>query len=106
MKQTHAIYKIPCTNCDKVYIGQTSQYLQERIKAHKYSKTAATALNKHKIDTGHNFNYEDTQILDTEQHTYKRNIKEMLHISLDKNSVNNNTEIKNLSKIYQTLFTK
>ena len=103
MKQTHTVYEIPCIDCNKVYIGQTCQYLQERIKAHKYSKTAATALNKHKIDTGHNFKYEDTKILSIEQHTYKRSIKEMLHISSEKNSINNNTEINNLSKIYQTI---
>lgn len=105
MKKTHVIYKIPCNNCNKKYIGQTAQYLQERIKAHKYTKSASTALNKHKTETGHTFNYHETSILGTEQNTYKRNILEMIHINLEPNSVNNKSEINNLSKIYQTILT-
>lgn len=103
LKQTHIVYKIPCSDCDKVYYGQSAQYLQERLKAHKYAKTASTALNKHKIDTGHNFNYHETSIVTSEKNTYKRNILEMIHINADKNSVNNNSEINNLSKIYQVI---
>ncbi|XP_044760848.1 uncharacterized protein LOC123318294 [Coccinella septempunctata] len=30
------IYGIPCLDCDKMYIGQTRQYLQNRIKQHAY----------------------------------------------------------------------
>ena len=105
MKKTHVIYKIPCNNCNRTYIGQTSQYLQERIKGHKYTKSASTALNKHKIETDHNFNYHETSILGIEHHTYKRNILEMIHINLEPNCVNNKSEINNLSKIYQTILT-
>ena len=105
MKQTHVIYKIPCNDCEKQYIGQTSQYLQERVKAHKYAKTASTSLNKHKTETNHTFNYDRTSILGFEHNTYKRNILEMIHINLNPNSVNNKSEIGNLSKIYQTILT-
>ena len=105
MKKTHVIYKIPCNDCNMKYIGQTSQYLQERIKAHKYAKSASTALNKHKTDTNHTFNYDETSILGIEHHSYKRNILEMIHINLDPNCVNNKSEINNLSKIYQTILT-
>ena len=104
MKQTHLVYKIPCLNCNSSYIGQTSQYLTERIKAHKYAKSASTALTKHKIETDHNFNFSETSILATEQNTFKRNILEMIHINLDKDCINSKSEINNLSKIYQTLF--
>ena len=103
MKQTHVVYKIPCNNCDKAYIGQTSQYLQERLKAHKYAKTASTALTKHKLETYHDFNYHETSILTVEHNSFKRNILEMIHINLDNNALNNKSEINNLSKIYQTL---
>ena len=105
MKQSHVIYKIPCNDCNGTYIGQTSQYLQERIKAHKYTKSASTALNRHKTDTGHSFNYDQTSILGVEHNNYKRNILEMIQINLDPNSVNSKSEINHLSKIYQTILT-
>lgn len=103
LKQTHLIYEIPCNNCEGKYIGQTTQYLQERIKAHKYTKSASTALNKHKTETGHTFNYNEASILGFEHNNYKRNILEMIHINLQPNSVNSKSEINNLSKIYQTI---
>lgn len=104
MKQTHLVYKIPCLDCNSFYIGQTIQHLGERIKAHKYAKSASTALTKHKEETGHNFNFPETSILVSEKNTFKRSILEMIHINLEKNSINNKSEINNLSKIYQTLF--
>lgn len=103
MKQTHIVYKIPCEDCNKVYIGQSLQYLQERIKAHKYAKNASTALTKHKVETDHTFNYQNTSILAIEHNTFKRNIKEMIHINLDGNALNSKSEINNLSKIYQSI---
>ena len=100
MKQTHVIYKIPCNDCDGKYIGQTSQYLQERIKAHKYAKTASTALTKHKTETDHKFNFQDTSILAFEHNNFKRSILEMIHINVENNTINSKSEINNLSKIY------
>lgn len=35
-KKSNLIYQIPCNNYEGVYIGQTSQYLENRIKSHKY----------------------------------------------------------------------
>ena len=31
------VYKIPCGECDHVYIGKTGRNLKERIKEHQYS---------------------------------------------------------------------
>lgn len=104
MKTTHTVYKVPCRDCNKNYIGQTTQYLQERLKAHKYAKTANTALNKHKSTTGHDFDYNKATILDTEQNTFKRTILEMIHIKSDQaHAVNSKTEIGSLSDIYQSI---
>src|SRR3978361_961310 len=97
------LYKIPCNSCDGKYIGQTSQYLQERIKAHKYAKTASTALTRHKTETDHNFNFQYTSILASEHNNFKRNILEMIHINLENNAINSKSEINNLSKIYRPI---
>lgn len=33
--ETNVIYKIPCKDCDKFYIGQTGRYLNTRLKEHE-----------------------------------------------------------------------
>ena len=34
-KKTGVVYKIPCKNCPKVYIGQTGRQLGTRVKEHQ-----------------------------------------------------------------------
>lgn len=31
------VYKIHCSNCEAVYIGETSQFLKNRVNNHKYN---------------------------------------------------------------------
>ncbi|XP_044764407.1 uncharacterized protein LOC123320972 [Coccinella septempunctata] len=76
------VYKIPCLDCDRSYIGQTRQYLKDRIKQHKYdtkniNNKEKTALTYHVFGEGHNFNFEEVEILDVESNGYKRNISEL-----------------------------
>lgn len=104
-KKTHVIYKIPCDNCDKVYIGQTSQHLEKRIQGHKYDKLNKTALTKHTQTMKHKFNFDKTEILATETHTKKREIIEMIEIKKHPNSINDKTDTQNLNKIYNNLLT-
>lgn len=101
-KQTHTVYKIPCNNCDSVYIGQTSQHLSERLNGHKYSQNS-TALKKHSLNTGHKFNFNNTQILNKEQNTKSRNVLELIQIKKHQNAVNDKNEIANLSKIFYSI---
>lgn len=100
---THTVYKIPCKDCPAQYVGQSIQYLKKRIEAHKYSKKASTSLKKHKQDTDHEFDYENTRILAKEKNEFKRKILEMINIKRDTNSVNDRQDIKNLSAIYQPI---
>lgn len=37
-KKSNVVYEIPCKNCNGVYIGQTSQYLEKRMQVYKYDK--------------------------------------------------------------------
>lgn len=82
----------------------TSQLLKNRINGHKYSNTNNTALNKHKNDLAHNFNFSNTKILAYETNLNKRTFKEMIYIKKDNKAINDRTDIKNLSKIYNNLF--
>lgn len=105
-KQSGVVYEIACSNCEKVYVGQTKQYLGERLKQHK--KDAAniqsdrenkTALTQHIKEEGHNFNFNNVKILDRERTYSKRLISEMIFIRKN-NSVNFREDTNNLSKCY------
>ena len=103
MKQSNVIYSVPCGNCSKKYIGMTTQLLKNRLNGHKYTKNTSTALNKHVIETKHEFNYNETKILNKDHNYYKLSIKEMIEIKKDINAVNDRTDIGGLSRIYANL---
>jgi hypothetical protein len=102
-KETHTVYKIPCNNCEGVYIGQTKQYLEKRIQAHKYAKTSTTALNKHTQNTGHSFNFNKTSILHKVRYEKPRPTLEIIEIQKHKHSLNDKTDSQNLSTIYNNI---
>jgi hypothetical protein len=99
-KKSNIIYQIPCNDCDGVYIGQTSQYLENRLKSHKYDKKNKTALTNHEHTKKHTFNYNNTKILKTESQTKKREFLEMVEIHKQKNAINDKKDVSNLNKIY------
>ena len=106
---SNLIYKIPCLNCDRCYVGQTKQYLKKRIYQHQYdcrpinaSKKEITALANHHFNEHHNFDFSHVTILDKESHYSKRNISEMVHITLNK-TVNCRTDTQGLSIQYNYL---
>ena len=100
LKQSHCVYEIPCT-CDRFYIGQTEQLLEERLKGHKYAKNV-TALKKHQDDTGHKFNFKDVKILRKETNYKARSVLEVIEIMKNKKAVNDRSDI-NLSKHYKLI---
>jgi len=90
-KRSSVIYRIPCENCDSVYIGETMQYLGQRIRQHKNdvsSKNEKTALGQHAFNFFHNFNFNSTAVLANENHNISlksgRFVKCMVEIIKDK----------------------
>jgi len=102
------IYEITCNDCQKSYIGQTKQYLKDRLKQHASTVKLAnkkqhdkTALSQHAVKERHHFNFQNTKILDTEANYYKRIIKESLYIQKNiDNVVNFKTDTNNISIAY------
>lgn len=106
---SNVVYKIPCYNCEKCYIGQTKQYVTNRINQHRYdcnitnsNKKDKTALAIHHFDQGHNFNFEDYSTLDSEPNLSKRKVSEIIYINLNR-TVNFRIDTENLSQIYNPL---
>lgn len=113
-EESNLIYKINCKDCDKSYIGQTKQYLNKRIYQHKYdckitnfNKTEKTALATHHFENNHQFDFDNTKILDKESNFRKRNLSEMIFITLNNNkTVNLRSDTQFLSTLYKGILYK
>ena len=105
--RSNVVYNIPCKDCNMVYIGHTKRYVKKRIYEHKNDwkkdPKSYTALTKHQLDNSHRFNFEKTKILAREKNYKKRITKEMLFINKNPNSVNERTDVDNLSVIFRNL---
>lgn len=60
------IHKMDCSQCQGCYVGQTSQWLKQRITQHKSDcRTGKNncAVVDHFLKTGHTFDYNSAKIL-------------------------------------------
>ena len=110
MDKNCCIYKIPCSVCNKFYIGQTSKSLFTRLKQHKYAVRIANennALFVHVRDFNHNINWDSSTEIIFQTDFYKRNILESVLIS---NSFNNNMNLSfglyNVDPVIQNFIAK
>lgn len=103
LERYNVVYRMSCNNCDLKYIGQTSRNLKGRIISHKSDckrEVKSCALSEHTTDTKHKPNYDEVEILASENNFYKRTFLEMVHIHNEMNAMNKKTDIQNLSNIY------
>ena len=115
----NVVYRIPCVDCDRSYIGMTTQQLKNRLAGHRslmkrYEeyKTSdrvrverdeefkKTALMKHAIEEEHCFDIASTKIIDSDDRIQALQILEMCHIACDRSAVNYRTDTNNLSIAY------
>jgi len=95
---TECVYKVPCANCDKMYVAETGRKLGVRLHEHKtkvesktkraYTRSQRTAslteysksaLNDHANQASHTINWKKTTVIDREQDRPTRWIKEAVH---------------------------
>ena len=70
------VYEIPCTDCDCMYIGETSRYLEMRLKEHKYmvkNNDTKNGVAVHAWDNDHHVKWDDVKVVAVEHHLTKRN---------------------------------
>ena len=74
------VYKIPCSDCDYVYIGQTKRGLKSRLADHRRAtsqlRPELSALCEHAMDFNHTIDWEKSEILKVENNYSKRLISE------------------------------
>jgi len=108
--RSNVIYRIPCENCNKSYIGQTGRYLKKRLDEHKRSirkpiTNPKTALAEHSRSCNHNFDFDGVEVLDQQSYLNKRTIHEMCHIKMN-DTVNFRTDVQNLNVCYNYILNK
>ena len=96
--RVNIVYKIPCNDCDLVYIGESGRRLSTRLAEHKecvnnISKHTKSALGTHRYEHDHLPNWDDVSILDTATNYKHRKIIEALHIA-EHNTMNRDEGIQ------------
>ena len=92
---SNAIYIIPCNNCSRQYIGQTSKKIETRLTEHKNAINRRDLLSlpaTHTYDNGHTFNWTETKLLGRANTKHAREFKEAWY-STDRNTINRYVDI-------------
>jgi len=100
LEKTGIVYQITCSTCKKIYIGETSRQLKKRLEEHR--KTTNSAIKEHIDKTGHIIDWHSIKILDQDQNTSNRKIKEAIYIRKLKPSLNRDQGL-DLPPIYHNL---
>ena len=80
---TAGVYKIPCRDCNHVYIGETGRDLDTRIKEHKYACKVGNnnnAIFVHSYNNNHVIDWTSSQMLYNCSNFKKRRIVESVCI--------------------------
>ena len=107
--KSDVIYKLDCKDCDKTYIGHTSQTLKARIAGHKSDSRhnrQRCMLAVHVNENDHHINYEDANVIATERNYKKRIFLEMFYITTTEDTMNKKSDVEQLSNIYTYIINK
>ena len=112
LRTSDCVYRIPCGDCDEIYIGETGRHLEERLIEHKKSVNKAerprytrsrsaqakseaydSAFADHVASTNHSIAWKDVSLLATHCSNRKgRWIRESICIRADKGHYANRNE--------------
>ncbi|XP_041430610.1 LOW QUALITY PROTEIN: uncharacterized protein LOC121397622 [Xenopus laevis] len=90
-KQSNVVYGVQCSEeCTDLYIGETKQLLSKRMAQHRRENSTGqnSAVFLHLKDKGHSFEDSKVQILDKEDRWFERGVKEMIHVKVERPSLN------------------
>ena len=91
-QRTGVVYRIPCSSCDKVYIGQTGRTLDHRLKEHRRALTSGnvqqSAVAEHATSEMHDIDWEKAEVVDCHPHYRQRCALEAWHIRTEPHKMN------------------
>jgi len=104
----NVVYKINCKDCDASYVGQIGKQLKTRISEHKnhikWKTSIHSVITEHRMQRGHDFDWDDVKILDVERNYSRRLISEMINIKFQNKSINLQTDTESLNRAYASVF--
>ena len=90
--QTGSVYKIKCKDCPSVYIGETGRSARVRLAEHlahaKNGRVNLSAVAEHAIMRDHRINWTEPEVIDRDDRTISRRVKEALWINKTKDTMN------------------
>ena len=84
-RRKNVVYKIPCETCNFCYIGETSQWFDERANQHKRSirNYDTNGIYMHMLKhPDHVIAWDKVTFLDHDRNFYARRMKESLYIDI------------------------
>ena len=91
-QRTGVVYRIPCSSCEKVYIGQTGRTLDHRLKEHRRALTSGnvqqSAVAEHATSEMHDIDWEKAEVVDCHPHYRQRCALEAWHIRTEPHKMN------------------
>ena len=86
------IYKIPCGDCQKVYVGETARTLKQRFREYKRAlknlDRDASGLAEHATDTCHAVQWSEAMVVQQGSRDLQRRLLESLHIGCELETMN------------------
>ena len=85
------VYEVPYGKCEHVYIGETGRNLKERLKEHRYAVKKGNLKNGIAVracQQHYSVDWDAAKVRCTEQHYWKRKVREAIHISQQRNTSN------------------
>jgi hypothetical protein len=81
--EDQGVYKIPCKDCNQVYVGQSNRRVSTRIAEHQLSvkkRDKVSALSIHNINTGHSIDFDNSKTIATTYNHKNRLVRERIEI--------------------------
>ena len=105
-RKCDVVYQINCSDCDKIYVGETCRSFGQRFKEHsKIMGNNLTAVGEHCASFNHNISLDACKILDSTETFHSRKIKEALFIKEVKPKLNRDGGFE-LPRIYGELLSR
>ena len=107
-KKCGVVYEVPCGDCDKVYVGQTGNSLETRLKQHQAAcrsfQIDKSALAEHSVQADHRINWSDAKVVTNETRWRQRLLAEAFHTTKRRNQALNRCDMT-LPNVYKRLLT-
>lgn len=104
--ESQGVYRIPCLDCEKSYIGRSNRRIAARLDEHRLAinrKDPSSALALHVEASNHSIDYENTKCVAQENYEQHRIIREAIEIETNIYGLNKRDETKKLSSTWKSI---